>query len=152
MAAMRCGKAKEMNLMPKYKTILVPVDLAYEDKAGPMIEQAGKLADKDTKLILLNVVDSLPSFVTAQLPDGAQERARLHAEKSLKKIAKTAGLKADVELRTGAAPAGILDVAKDRDAGLILVGSHKPGMQDYLLGSTAARVVRHARCSVLVLR
>jgi len=33
---------------------------------------------------------------------------------------------------------------------LIIVGSHKPGLQDYLLGSTAARVVRHAMCSVLV--
>ena len=138
--------------MPKYKTILVPVDLAFEDKAGPMIEQAGKLADKDTKLVFVNVVDSLPSYVAAHLPADAQDKARARAEESLRKIAKTAGLKADIELRSGAAPAGILEVAREREADLILVGSHKPGMQDYLLGSTAARVVRHARCSVLVLR
>ena len=35
---------------------------------------------------------------------------------------------------------------------LIIVASHRPGLQDYFLGSTAAKVVRHAKCSVLVIR
>ena len=35
---------------------------------------------------------------------------------------------------------------------LIVIGSHRPEMQDYLLGPTAAKVVRHAKCSVLVVR
>jgi nucleotide-binding universal stress UspA family protein len=35
---------------------------------------------------------------------------------------------------------------------LIIIGSHSPSMQDYLLGPNAARVVRHANCSVLVIR
>ncbi|THE47716.1 universal stress protein, partial [Citrobacter freundii] len=30
--------------------------------------------------------------------------------------------------------------------------SHKPGFSTYLLGSTAAAVVRHAKCPVLVVR
>ncbi len=34
----------------------------------------------------------------------------------------------------------------------IVIGSHKPGLSDYLLGSTAARVVRHAPCAVHVYR
>ncbi|WP_170501927.1 universal stress protein, partial [Ruegeria atlantica] len=34
----------------------------------------------------------------------------------------------------------------------IVLASHKPGMKDFFLGSTAALVVRHARCSVHVLR
>ena len=37
-------------------------------------------------------------------------------------------------------------------ADCIVIGSHKPGLIDYLLGSTAARVVRHAPCAVHVLR
>jgi universal stress protein F len=32
------------------------------------------------------------------------------------------------------------------------VGSNRPAMKDYLLGTNASRVVRHARCSVLVAR
>ncbi len=34
----------------------------------------------------------------------------------------------------------------------IIVASHKPNVGDYLLGTTAARVVRHATCSVFVVR
>jgi nucleotide-binding universal stress UspA family protein len=48
--------------------------------------------------------------------------------------------------------AEILGVAEEADADLIVVGSHRPAMKDYLLGTNAARVVRHARCSVLVAR
>ena len=35
---------------------------------------------------------------------------------------------------------------------MIVIASHDPGLVDYLLGSVAARVVRHAHCSVLVTR
>ena len=33
-----------------------------------------------------------------------------------------------------------------------MIASHKPGFSDYFIGSTAARIVRHAQCSVLVTR
>jgi Universal stress protein family len=48
--------------------------------------------------------------------------------------------------------AEILGVAEEAEADLVVVGSHRPAMKDYLLGTNAARVVRHARCSVLVAR
>jgi hypothetical protein len=37
-------------------------------------------------------------------------------------------------------------------ADLIIVGSHSPSMGTYLLGSNAQKIVRHANCSVLVVR
>ena len=40
----------------------------------------------------------------------------------------------------------------ETDTDCVVIASHRPGLQDYLLGSTAARVVRHAACSVHVLR
>jgi nucleotide-binding universal stress UspA family protein len=43
-----------------------------------------------------------------------------------------------------------LGFAEKAGADLIVVGSHRPAMEDYLLGSNASRVVRHARCSVPV--
>ena len=46
----------------------------------------------------------------------------------------------------------ILKIAGDIDADLILMASHRPELQDYLLGPNASRVVRHATCSVLVHR
>lgn len=46
----------------------------------------------------------------------------------------------------------IIDYAGSNDVDYIVIGSHKPGLSDYLLGSTAARVVRHAPCAVHVIR
>jgi len=48
--------------------------------------------------------------------------------------------------------AEILGVAEEAGAHLIVVGSHRPAMRDYLLGTNASRVVRHASSSVLVAR
>jgi nucleotide-binding universal stress UspA family protein len=46
----------------------------------------------------------------------------------------------------------ILDHAAENDVDCIIIASHRPGMQDYFLGSTAAQVVRHATCAVHVVR
>ena len=46
----------------------------------------------------------------------------------------------------------ILRVAEDVSVDLVVMGSHRPNMEDYLIGPNAARVVRHANCSVLVVR
>ncbi len=46
----------------------------------------------------------------------------------------------------------IVDIATSMQADCIVLGSHKPGLIDYLLGSTAARVVQHAPCAVHVAR
>ena len=46
----------------------------------------------------------------------------------------------------------IIDFAAEHGVECIVIGSHKPGLSDYLLGSTAARVVRHAPCAVHVYR
>jgi nucleotide-binding universal stress UspA family protein len=46
---------------------------------------------------------------------------------------------------------GILEVAKDRDASLIVLGSHRrKGLSRHLLGSVAAAVVAHSSSPVLV--
>jgi nucleotide-binding universal stress UspA family protein len=53
---------------------------------------------------------------------------------------------------TGNAYDEILRAAKADGAALIVIGAHKPDFSDYLLGPNAARVVRHAKCSVMVVR
>lgn len=135
-----------------YKTILVPIDLTHPDRAEPMIEIARNIGDKDARIILLNVVEEMPAFVAAELPMGIFENAHKLANEKLKTIAETAGLESDYKVLSGIAHSTILEVAKKQKADLIIVGSHKPGLQDYFLGSTAARVVRHADCTVLVMR
>lgn len=46
----------------------------------------------------------------------------------------------------------LVEHAADIGADLIIAGSHKPGLSDYFLGTTAARLARHAPCTVMILR
>ncbi len=46
----------------------------------------------------------------------------------------------------------ILNMSETVEADLIVMASHRPELKDYLLGPNAARVVRHAKCSVMVVR
>ena len=55
-------------------------------------------------------------------------------------------------IRFGTVYDEVLAAAKLVEADLIITGSHKPNVSDYLLGSNAARIMRHAECSVLVVR
>ena len=55
-------------------------------------------------------------------------------------------------VRQGAPATQILEAAEEIGADMIVIRSHDPGMSNYFLGSVAGRVVRHAHCSVLVVR
>ncbi|MSP21072.1 MAG: universal stress protein, partial [Alphaproteobacteria bacterium] len=55
-------------------------------------------------------------------------------------------------LRSGSITHEIIGAAKARGADLIVMTSRRPEMRDYPIGANAAQVVRHAPCSVLVLR
>ncbi|CAN0603295.1 unnamed protein product [Ectocarpus sp. 12 AP-2014] len=55
-------------------------------------------------------------------------------------------------IATGRAYAEVLSVAEKSGADLIVVGAHTSDLADYLLGPNAARIVRHAKCSVYVVR
>ena len=135
-----------------YKTILVPIDMAHIEKGKAMVDIATAQGNKDTQTILLNVVEEIPAWVASQLPSGMLDESRQYALEKLKAIADTANINVDVEVRAGHPYKTILEVADKSGAELIIVASHQPGLEDYFLGSTAAKIVRHAKCSVLVVR
>ena len=135
-----------------YKTILVPIDIAHIDKAKPMIDIATAHSGENTRIILLNVVEEIPTWAATELPKGIVEKSRQTSINEMNAVAKSNGVEMEVEVRIGHSYNTILEVADEKSVDLIIVASHRPGLQDYFLGSTAAKVVRHARCSVLVVR
>jgi nucleotide-binding universal stress UspA family protein len=135
-----------------YKTILVPIDIAHVPAGKATIDLAAQHADAGAKIVLLNVVEDIPNWAAVELPAGLLDRSLEASQTELKAIANASGMKMEVEVRTGHSYNTILDVAKEKNADLIIIASHRPGLQDYFLGSTAAKVVRHANCSVLVVR
>ena len=62
------------------------------------------------------------------------------------------GTSVSQSVRQGTVYREILAEADAVGADLIVMGSHRPELKDYLLGPNAARVVRHAQTSVLVVR
>jgi len=62
------------------------------------------------------------------------------------------GLGISTTLRPGHPAEIIVHHAKDIDADLIVLGHKSHPVHDFALGSTAARVSRHAHCPVLVVR
>jgi len=134
-----------------YNTILIPVDFAHEEQSLQSLEKAQELVG-DGGIILLHVIEEIPSFILTQLPDNIDLEKSSDAQKGLEELSQKAGVKARVEVRKGGSYNAILESANENNVDLIIINSHRPGVQDYLLGSTAAKVVRHATCPVLVER
>lgn len=135
-----------------YNSILLPVDIAHAETAPMMFEKAKAMLAPDGKLSVVYAVPDIPAYVTFEMPDGFLPVTMRKAEQALQALVEQAGISANIEVLTGQPPRAILAAGEARDADLIIVASHRPGLSDYLLGSTAARIVRHAQCSVLVLR
>jgi universal stress protein F len=135
-----------------YKTILVPVDIAHVVEGRANLDLAAQHAADGAKIILLNVIEDIPGWAAAELPADLIKNSQASSREKLEKLASSSGMEMDVEVRTGHSYHTILQVAEEKKADLIIVASHRPGLQDYFLGSTAAKVVRHAKCSVLVIR
>jgi universal stress protein F len=135
-----------------YKTILVPIDMSHIAEGKANIDLAAEHAAAGASIILLNVVEEIPNWAAVELPAGLLDKSLEASQSELKEIAAAAGLTVEVDVRTGHSYNTILDVAEEKKADLIIIASHRPGLQDYFLGSTASKVVRHANCSVLVVR
>jgi nucleotide-binding universal stress UspA family protein len=139
-----------------YKTILVPVDLAEVEMAQPAIDTALSLANSYGGTIRLIYVRSLlPVTYMEFVPPSFDEEQQRDAEEKLANIAAGVALPADrvsAVVRLGSVYNEVLREAEKTGADLIVIGSHRPTMATYLLGSNAATIVRHAKSSVLVVR
>jgi nucleotide-binding universal stress UspA family protein len=137
------------------ETILVPIDIARIEAGAGALKLAGDLAKSHgSKFILLNVHESLPTYVATEIPKELYKTHLSNAADRLNEIIRDQGLPdtTEVVVREGHPSNEILEYAKDTGVDLIVIASHDPGLADYFLGSVAARVVRHAHCSVLVAR
>ncbi len=139
-----------------FKTILVPIDLADEYSWRQALPMAVAQADKTGAQIYVMTVAELNLEITAVLmPDDFNEQYIKKAKKRLAAIVKQQvpdEMTVQCLVRDGRVYREVLSVADDIKADLIVMASHTPSLQDYLLGTNAARVVRHAQCSVLVVR
>lgn len=138
------------------KRILVPVDLHQEADRAFLLEEAVTYAQAtNAKLILLNVVDiDFDSSMVDRFDDVKNQYAQA-AKQKLRDVASRRvpdELIEDIKVTSGRSYSKVVDAAKELNVDLIIMAAHKLEMAEYMLGMTAARVVRHAHCSVMVVR
>jgi len=134
-----------------YQNVLVPVAFDTGRDTKRSIEIAESIADPGATITALHVVEEVPSYVAQYLPEGQME-ANLHEIEEILAKSLAGHDRIKVEVIEGHAGHSIVDYAAENKVDCIVIASHRPGFQDYFLGSTAARVVRHAPCSVHVVR
>jgi len=141
-----------------FNKVLYPIDIQEGERSPALFTDALEaVRGWGAELYVLYVVPgaSMP-LVAAYLPPDAAARMREEATKRLDDfIARhiPQDIRAHPVLREGRPYEEILAAALDRGVDLIMLPSHeRHGLERWLLGSTAAKVVHHAERSVLVLR
>ncbi len=134
-----------------YKNILVAIALDHSPESGKALNVAQLLADEGAAITALNVLEEIPVYAASYIPEDRLAGRREEADAELKaELGGVTGVKPVVI--TGHAGRAILAYAAEHEVDCIVISSHKPGLQDFFIGSTASRVVREAKCAVHVLR
>lgn len=137
------------------ENILVPLDLS--EMSLESLEYAVPLARQfGAKITLLHVVE--PPAYAPELPCSAPLAAEhcaavVHQLETLSEERIPDEVEAAIAVRHNFVFDGIIEVAWETRAGLIIITTHgHTGLKHLLAGSTAENVVRQAPCPVLVVR
>ena len=145
--------------MKHFNKILCPYDFSeYADEA---LKYAIKLADPDTLILLLNIIQ-LPYLIDPNgftYYDHKAEALQLYADLNMNK--KLADLKMSypnykfeysIDIDNDPAVV-ILKTQKEKQIDLVVMGSHgRKGLDRLLMGSVAESVLREATCPVLIIK
>ncbi|MFK7746237.1 MAG: universal stress protein [Roseobacter sp.] len=135
-----------------YNHLLVPIVFDHGTRGADAIKIARQLMAEGGTITLLHVMEAVPSYASSYLPEGLADQHKKDALSGLEEIAKAANVACETAVIHGHSYTSILEYGNTHKADCIVIASHKPGFEDYFLGSTAARVVRHAKCGVHILR
>ena len=133
-----------------FDKILVPVDTAHESSYKKTLPLAAEEArHHGASLTVMTVIPDVEP-VRDDRVEPREEQERLDA------IVQQHGpgdLQVDTRVERGdSVHKTIRQQAEQLGCDLIVMNSHHPELKDYVLGSNAAQVVHHAKCSVFVVR
>lgn len=141
-------------------TIIAGVDLSVPSEQA--LDRAAAIAQLNgAQLVMVNAQADdapIPNVDNEVLKQLGEVSAAMRVEEARRLVEKRDELTArgiSVELVHKAGPPGevISEIARDREAQLIIIGTHgHTGIHRFLLGSVATAVLRHAPCDVLVCR
>lgn len=139
-----------------YSKILVPVDLAEPQIARRILKTALAMPLEDGgEVHVLTVVPTygmaiVGSYFAKDFESKAMEATQTALTDFIAENAAADHVRGHVA--HGTIYDEIMHVADHLDCDLIVMAAHRPELKDYLLGPNAARVVRHSKRSVMVVR
>ena len=141
-----------MSWLPK-NCVVVPVD--FSDQSIAALDEARQLVASPTRLHVIHVLPVLSSLEPGMIWDTIDDGTRRdHVEQALRERlsdAKWEGV--ELAVRIGDPASEIVDFASGVGADIIVLPSHgRTGLTHLLIGSVAERVIRLAKCPVLVLK
>ncbi|ENU1226531.1 universal stress protein [Providencia rettgeri] len=140
-----------------YNKILVPIDITEKSLSHLVMTHIQYLAEYEKAHIhFLAIIPTIPFYTTmgfgfAEKADSEQD----NVTRQLAEIIKEFNLSSDkysAQVLMGTPRDEILRVAEEISADLIVIGSKRPGMSTYFLGSTASMVIQNSKISVLTVR
>lgn len=141
-----------MSFASGLKTIVVATDL--EGRSEAALEYARKLAGAyGARIILAHGLDPVEYASVDGVPGGVLKGLTEEARAALDKMADDLirqGIHSHSEIRQGAVAQMLLDIARQYDAGLIVIGTKgNRGAGAVVVGAVAEQLVRQAPCAVL---
>ena len=134
-----------------YQHILVAVAFDTDHEPERSLQAARVLSAPGAKVTVLHVKEKIPGYAISYIPADYEADLKVAIQDRLEELAAQFENGAGV-LIEGHSGQTILEWAEANQVDCIVIMSHRPGLQDYFLGSTSGRVVRHAQCSVHVIR
>lgn len=145
-----------------FKKILVAFDIAHNEQVPYLMEAAFEVLDQNGGEICLFYADpyQVQGISTQQLDKQNIKHHKEEVTLGIQSImacvkascSEQAFSKIKCHTQQGSAHEQILKQAKAFKADAIILMSKKPGFSSYFIGSNADKVVRHAKCSVFVIR
>ena len=141
-----------MNFLNGLKTIVVATDLHGQAEAA--LEYSRKLAKAyGARIVLAHGLDPLDYAAVDAIPEEVLKQLNENARTVLEKLTADLvleGIHSHSEIRQGAVAEMLVDVAKQYEAGLIVIGTEgREGAGPIIVGAIAERLVRLAPCPVL---
>lgn len=140
-----------------FNSILVPIDVDDPSSYEATLLTAAELAA--THGAELHAISVIPTYgmavVGSFFPPDYEKKATERASQALDKILENADLKGHSitpHVAHGTIYAEVLKAADKIGADLIVMTSHRPKLEDYMLGPNAAKIARHAKQSVFIIR
>ena len=140
-----------------FKEILFAVDLNAPETQQKALDAA--IAHAKLSKAKLHVISVVPDFgvgmVSSYFPENFEQNLMKDTNTRLHDYVKAhvpKGIPVQHIVAHGTIYREIIRYATKVKADLIVMASHRPELKDYLLGPNASHVVKHANCSVLVIR